>query len=322
MSTPPDHSDVGAYLLGVLNEADTVAFEEHLTHCARCQDELQELLDLPDLLDSARAPEQHRRNGVAPPPQARPGPPAQQAGRPLRSVPPPARGQPGPPAPRPGPRPAPNPAAGPPRTPQPTHQAPPDGPGDRVLEQLLDQVGTRKRSRRQAVVWSLVAAACLALVLTPLVVSAGSRPDGDGVALPSTILSLPGQPTSPRPPPPSGSAGPSPDANPLNEEVLTGSNPANNVSASLALTEKGSGVEVRMELKGISGPRRCQLVAIGKTGETYPVNSWVVPEKGYGVAGSPDPLQKVGNVAMTRGEIARFEVRTMDGIGLLSIPAA
>ncbi|MGO1056516.1 zf-HC2 domain-containing protein [Crossiella sp. CA198] len=323
MSSPPDHSDVGAYLLGVLNEADTIAFEEHLTHCTRCQDELQELLDLPDLLDTARALGQHQqqRNGAVPSPQVRPNQPRPQAppGRPLRSVPPLARPQPGAPAPRPLPGP-------PPRTqPRPPAFAPaaqaPAQPDERVLAQLLDQVGARKRDRRKAVLWSLAAAACLALVLTPLAISATTGDGRDGVALPSPILSLPSQPSTTRPPVQSGPSGPSTDANTLNEETLTGSNPANNVSAILALTEKGSGVEVRMELKGISGPRRCQLVAIGKAGETFPVNSWVVPEKGYGVAGSPEPLRNTGNVALSRTDIASFEVRTMDGIGLLSIPA-
>ncbi|GAA2841931.1 zf-HC2 domain-containing protein [Crossiella cryophila] len=324
MSSPPDHSDVGAYLLGVLNEADTIAFEEHLTHCSRCQDELQELLDLPDLLDTARALGQHQqqRNGAVPPPQVRPNQPRPQAppGRPLRSVPPLARPQPGPQAPRPrqGPPPAqPRPPAFAPATPAPA----PEGPDERVLAQLLDQVGARKRDRRKAVLWSLAAAACLALVLTPLVVSATTGDGRDGVALPSPILSLPSQPSTTRAPVSTGPVGPSADASTLNEETLTGSNPANNVSAILALTEKGSGVEVRMELKGISGPRRCQLVAIGKAGETFPVNSWVVPEKGYGVAGSPEPLRNTGNVALSRTDIASFEVRTMDGIGLLSIPA-
>ncbi|MGW0523480.1 anti-sigma factor family protein [Crossiella sp. NPDC003009] len=330
MSSPPDHSDVGAYLLGVLNEADTIAFEEHLTHCVRCQDELQEMLDLPDLLDVARALEQQRgtvdqrRNGT-PPGQAGAPP-----GRPLRSVPPPGRPRPVTPAQRVGSAPprgavAPQPRGtlGPPPRPQPhrSTEPAPDGPGDRVLAQLLDQVGARKRSRKKVVLWSLAAAACLALVLTPLVVSATTGTGQGGVALPSPILSLPGQPPTTGQSVPSGPATPSVDANTLTEETLTGSNPANNVSATLGLTEKGSGVQVRMELKGISGPRRCQLVAIGKAGETFPVNSWVVPEKGYGVAGSPDPLQQTGNVALSRTEIASFEVRTMDGIGLLSIPA-
>ncbi len=188
-----------------------------------------------------------------------------------------------------------------------------------MLTQLLGQVEERKRRRRTSV-WLLAGAAAVLLVGTPLVISATSGGTGGGTALPSTILDDPGRPTVTTTAPPPG-PGPSGEPGPPATETLTGENPANNVSARLALAERGSGVAVDLELKGISGPRLCQLVAVGKAGQTFPVNSWIVPEKGYGVAGSPEPLRTGGTVALSRGDIARFEVRTMDGIGLLSIPA-
>ncbi|MDH6109741.1 anti-sigma factor RsiW [Kitasatospora sp. MAP12-15] len=49
---PPQdpHLDVGAYLLGVLDEEDRAAFEAHLAHCPQCAAELAELGELKPLL--------------------------------------------------------------------------------------------------------------------------------------------------------------------------------------------------------------------------------------------------------------------------------
>jgi hypothetical protein len=47
---------------------------------------------------------------------------------------------------------------------------------------------------------------------------------------------------------------------------------------------------------------------------------WKVPNKGYGVPGSPAPLVAEGGTALSRADISRFEV-TLDGGGtLLTIP--
>jgi anti-sigma factor RsiW len=48
------HVDIAAYLLGALDEPDHAEFEEHLLDCARCQLDLVELQDVPDLLDAVK----------------------------------------------------------------------------------------------------------------------------------------------------------------------------------------------------------------------------------------------------------------------------
>ncbi|MGW5680406.1 zf-HC2 domain-containing protein [Nonomuraea sp. NPDC003754] len=48
------HPEVAAYVLGVLDEADLPSFERHLDSCVRCQAELRELQEVPDLLDSLK----------------------------------------------------------------------------------------------------------------------------------------------------------------------------------------------------------------------------------------------------------------------------
>ncbi|MEE4544221.1 zf-HC2 domain-containing protein [Streptomyces sp. V4-01] len=48
------HADVGAYLLGALDEAEMTAFEEHLAGCERCGRELDELSGLLPVLEELR----------------------------------------------------------------------------------------------------------------------------------------------------------------------------------------------------------------------------------------------------------------------------
>ncbi|MEU2512674.1 anti-sigma factor family protein [Streptomyces syringium] len=50
MNPPAQHTDVGAYALGVLDEADAARFEEHLAACGRCAAELDDLMGLSPLL--------------------------------------------------------------------------------------------------------------------------------------------------------------------------------------------------------------------------------------------------------------------------------
>jgi hypothetical protein len=51
------HELLGAYLLGGLEPAEALAFEEHLAGCAACRRELAELESLPALLDAVPVPD-------------------------------------------------------------------------------------------------------------------------------------------------------------------------------------------------------------------------------------------------------------------------
>ncbi|GAB3577122.1 zf-HC2 domain-containing protein [Amycolatopsis endophytica] len=48
------HTDIAAYVLGVLDDADNAAFEAHLLDCPNCQLDLLELHGLPDILNDVR----------------------------------------------------------------------------------------------------------------------------------------------------------------------------------------------------------------------------------------------------------------------------
>jgi hypothetical protein len=49
----PNHIDVAAYVLGVLDEDEVDAFENHLAECRKCALDLRDFAVLPDLLDEA-----------------------------------------------------------------------------------------------------------------------------------------------------------------------------------------------------------------------------------------------------------------------------
>ncbi|WP_427128941.1 anti-sigma factor family protein [Pseudarthrobacter sp. S9] len=51
------HQLLGAYLLGGLEPAEAAAFEQHLSSCAECRQELDELASLPALLDALPVPD-------------------------------------------------------------------------------------------------------------------------------------------------------------------------------------------------------------------------------------------------------------------------
>jgi hypothetical protein len=55
VTTAPDHLDVAAYVLGILDAEEVEAFENHLTECRRCALDLRDFAVVPDLIDEADA---------------------------------------------------------------------------------------------------------------------------------------------------------------------------------------------------------------------------------------------------------------------------
>lgn len=103
-------------------------------------------------------------------------------------------------------------------------------------------------------------------------------------------------------------------------EPHSATDPQTGVTGTVALQSKAWGTEVGLRLGGVRGPLKCELVAVGRAGQRDVVTGWKVPVKGWGVAGSPDPLITHGGTAMARAELSRFEVRTTDGRTLLTVP--
>ncbi len=252
------HTDVAAYVLGVLSEAESAQFEAHLMNCPHCQLDLIELYQLPDVLDLVK------------------------------------RSWPEPPMPAPSTRTL--------------------APGPRVLRGLMEEASVKRRRRRRIGILAGVAAASL-VVAGPLVTLAVRPAD----AVPPSLASASTKPapatSSSEAPPPSPETTPSGSSQGYGGKGAGGSA----VTAQVVVSPRDWGSQVELELRGIVGPMVCRLVAISKTGEASPVNSWHVPDKGYGIASQPEPLKLSGTTSLPMDQIGRFEVRGGDGAVLVTV---
>ncbi|MFI5586881.1 zf-HC2 domain-containing protein [Amycolatopsis sp. NPDC051758] len=256
------HTDVAAYVLGVLSEAENTQFEAHLMNCPHCQLDLIELYQLPDVLDLVK------------------------------------RSWPEPPMPAPSPRTL--------------------SPGPRVLRGLMEEATVKRRRRKRLGIIAGVAAAAL-VVAGPLVTLAVRPAD----AVPPASLAAP---SGKQPPPvtsvPATSTAPPPagtQPQPGGGQTYGRGSGGSAVSALVTVSPVEWGSRVDLELRGIVGPLKCQLVAVSTAGDERVVSSWVVPPKGFGIPGSSEPLRLQGSISMVMDQIARFEVRGDDGTVLVIV---
>ncbi|MFD9887751.1 zf-HC2 domain-containing protein [Amycolatopsis sp. NPDC059027] len=261
------HTDVAAYVLGVLGEADSARFEEHLMDCPHCQLDLLELYQLPDILDLVK------------------------------------KSWPEPPMPAPGVRAL--------------------APGPRVLRALMEEAAV-KRKRRRRLGFLGAAAAAVAVIAGPLVTMAVRPADAIGpqaAPVPTVRPETSPAAASASLPPPSSQAPPS-SAAPTGQAGAATSfgraDAGSSVSAQVTVSPREWGAAVELELRGIVGPMVCELRAITRDGPKR-VADWKVPAKGYGIAGSPEPLRIGGDTSLSLSDITRFEVRTEDNTLLVAI---
>ncbi|MBO2450295.1 zf-HC2 domain-containing protein [Actinomadura barringtoniae] len=296
MSSQIEHTDVGAYALGLLEEDDKRAFEAHLQNCPACRAELGGMAGLANALSGVGsiADEIMGLDGN--------GPPAPGAHPASGAVPPPATVQFSGTAPTTGAVPAPDAgppgAVPPPRTDAGSASAPPPG----VIDLLERRRRAERRHRRGTyLIGSVAAAALLATGLTvgSAIGGGDGGTGGDHNHTPAQALVIWG-------------------------ERHNGSDAKTGASGLVGLESKGWGTHVGLELRGVHGPLKCKLEAVSKTGVRDTVTTWAVPNKGYGVPGQPNPLIVHGGTAIPRQDLARFEVRIdnggTDGGQLLSIP--
>jgi hypothetical protein len=266
-----EHTDVGAYALGLLDDADRRAFAEHLSGCPSCTAELAGLTGLAGAF-----------RGVAP---VEPG--------------------------------------------EDEPAEPPAG----VAELVRRRTAADRKARRGTFVIGLAAA----VVLVAGGIAVGTTMAGGGAALstghsahsaPSAPL---GEPTAPSAPFGEPSA---PSAQPAGDSAHAGHGPAEmffhqgtpiagqgraGISGGLVVKEDDWGSHAALELKGIRGPLECELVVVSESGEERVVTGWAVPDEGFGVPGSPQPLYVHGGSALPLDRIDRFEVVTTGGSTLLTV---
>jgi hypothetical protein len=233
----PEHTDIGAYVLGLLDPDETELFERHLLTCDRCTAELDEFAGLPDLLAPAVQPDDTSEPVAAAQPSAT------------------------------------------------------------LLPRVLDGVqNERTRLRRRNML--ALAAALVLLVAGPVAGleigrhSSATPNANDGVAMHLVMVG----------------------------ERHTATDPATGISATIGLEPKDWGTHVALQLSGVHGPLKCELVAVGKDGSRAVITTWLVPEPGYGVPGHTAPLVLHGGAAMTPSDIDHFEVRTDTQKTLISVP--
>jgi hypothetical protein len=120
--------------------------------------------------------------------------------------------------------------------------------------------------------------------------------------------------------PQSASVKPSPD--PLGKgERVSATDPRSQAQGTVAMTPRVWGTDIILQFSHVRGPLECRLIAVPRKGRAQLLSGWSVPQKGYGVPGSPEPLIVHGATALQRPDIDHFEVRVKGGGKLLTIPA-
>ncbi|WP_124441833.1 zf-HC2 domain-containing protein [Streptomyces sp. NL15-2K] len=247
---PNEHETVGAYALGILDDAEATAFEAHLATCEWCAQQLDELAGMEPMLAALAD---------------LPGSGTPAIGESLSSKPSP-----------------------------------------RLVNKLVDEVADRRAQKRRKGFYMVAAAAAL-IIGGPIVAVGATGGDSGGT-----------------------SAAPAPSAAKTLFDGMgdkaTGTDPSTGVSATVATEKKDWGTEAVLELKGVKGPLKCSLIAVGKNGERETVSSWSVPAWGYGLPDgktekSRNPLYIGGGAAQTPNEIDHYEVMTFDGKKLVEVDA-
>lgn len=185
-------------------------------------------------------------------------------------------------------------------------------PGPGLLDGLLGEVAATRRARGRRRLY-LVAAAAVLIVGGPLAAVALTA-DGSGGT------GGPGGPGGDTPPTLANAARVQFDRG----EKAGSVDPVTKVAAGVSMAPTTWGTQVVLQLANVKGPLTCDLVAVGKDGRRETVTTWAVPEGGYGIKGSAvkwnrEPLYATGGAALNRGDIDRFEIRTLEGKRLATV---
>ncbi|PKT72688.1 RNA polymerase subunit sigma [Streptomyces populi] len=247
------HETVGAYALGILDDIEATAFEEHLASCEWCAQQLDELAGMEPMLAAlADLPASQGSPAIAESLSARPSP--------------------------------------------------------RLAERLVDEVSARRAQKRRRGMY-LVAAAAALIIGGPLTVMAVNGGSDTGTGTPQAHATSPAK-----------------AAFQDMTDKASATDPKTKVNAVVAIEPKDWGTHAVLQLKNVTGPERCSLIAVGKNGERETVTSWSVPEWGYGTPNAKteqakEPLYVHGGAAFTPNQIDHFEVMTFSGKRLVEVKA-
>ena len=102
-------------------------------------------------------------------------------------------------------------------------------------------------------------------------------------------------------------AGTSPASRPTAR--FTATDPTTGARADVAVATTPWGSAIDLTVAGVSGPLRCELIAVGADAHSTVVASWLVDQAGYGVPGQPNPLRVQAATAMTLAATSQYEIR-------------
>jgi hypothetical protein len=94
--------------------------------------------------------------------------------------------------------------------------------------------------------------------------------------------------------------------------VVSGTDPATSVSATVNLVPVATGTSLELSLSGVEPGEHCQLVAIDATGHREVASTWVASYQGAATVS--------GSTGLTRRSIKTLVVETNDGRTLVSLP--
>lgn len=190
----------------------------------------------------------------------------------------------------------------------PPPEEPPPGALDRLLAELSAVRARQRLVRRRLVV--AVAAAAVVAVAAPVVTAVVMAGDEAAPGQRSEDVAGPGH-------------GPGQEVRAVDPET--------GVAARISMRPVTWGTSVDLDLRGVTGPLRCDLRAVGKDGTRETVTSWGVPADGYGVGaggnagaygqGGGGGLRTSGGTSMSPDDIDHFDVVTSEGDRLVRVPA-
>lgn len=153
----------------------------------------------------------------------------------------------------------------------------------RVLAAGTELARERAERRRRRTRWVSLAAAVLLLA-------------GVGVAIPVALHRSPAGPTAAQ-------------GTPL---VVTGTNPATSVSATVTMVPQATGTSLELALSGVEPGEHCQLVAVDSSGHREVTSTWVASYRGVAAVS--------GSTAFPQRSIQTLLVVTNDGRTLVTVP--
>ena len=107
----------------------------------------------------------------------------------------------------------------------------------------------------------------------------------------------------------------------LQGQVHTATSPVTGVKGTVGLVAKTWGTAVTLQLLHVSGPLKCELVAVPRTGPAEVMGFWQVPHAHFGELSNPHPLVIVGPIGTKISNLKQIEVIVLPSRRtLVSIP--